>query len=296
MESERTWMACKKHPGHVKFIPYPEFRLENLPGVVRTPERFDCVRNMADRTVRLRVGYTCKERPNDFPFANLGGSHIEHTGTGWVEDVHKHRGSTCPCPKCLKSSSPHQNSYEIIVHTASHVVYNTEEARETQVDFFHDDERSMQMGKTKTVWGLDIFDRDPSSDNCYLRCITHDADLAKKLGCKGKVAVPYEIEPWRVMPRFGDVCVIVSHPHGKPKMVTVGQTETSLNDHEKYRVTYTTETCPGSSGAPVVLLLHDLDPDLIECSIVHSQGRIRDGLNQGSSLTRGWIFGDDRVA
>ena len=291
MESEKTWKACKKHPGHVGFIPYPEFGLEHLPRYVQTPKALARVRHIADRTVRLRVGYTSTERPKKgFPFAGSRGSRIEHTGTGWVEDVHQHPGFTCPCRECLDSVVPQMDSYEIIVHTASHVVYNTEEARETQVDFFYDDERSMQMGKTKTVWGLELFDIDPGSDNCYFRCVTHDADLAKKLGGKEEVAITFEFEPLRFAPVLGDTCVIVSHPHGKSKMVTVGEAETTHNDYENYRVTYTTKTCPGSSGAPV-LVLDDLNLDLIECSIVHSQGNVRDNLNQGSSLKRGWFFG-----
>ena len=100
------------------------------------------------------------------------------------------------------------------------------------------------MGKTKTVWGLDIFDNDPGSDNCYVRCVTHDADLAKKLGGKEKVAIPLEFEPVRFAPLLGDACVIVSHPHGKFKMVTVGEAGTTYNDVELYRVTYTTKNLP----------------------------------------------------
>ena len=95
MKSEK---GLQETPGHVEFMPYPEFRLEHLPELARTSKALARVRHIADSTVRLRVGYTSTKRPKKgFPFAGFRGSRIEHTGTGWVEDVHQHPGFTCPC-------------------------------------------------------------------------------------------------------------------------------------------------------------------------------------------------------
>ena len=52
--------------------------------------------------------------------------------------------------------------------------------------------------------------------------------------------------------------VIVSHPHGKPKKITVGKVKREERLGGLDQLEYYTPTCPGSSGAAVVLV--DKDP------------------------------------
>ncbi|KAK3711615.1 hypothetical protein RRG08_020996 [Elysia crispata] len=286
MESARTWASCSKNPGHAGFIPYPEFRPDHLPVSWHTPERLEIVRIIAEVTVRLRVGYTSMDRPEGFAFHNLRGSNIVHTGSGWIYDIRPNRDVPCPCQECALSPSPHKTWMEIIIATACHVVYNTEEAKLTHVDLFYDDEQARRSGKMKTVLGSQINLTDEGNDTCLLRCATHDNDLCEKLFELRAAAVKAFVDQnaigeWR--PTVDSVCVIISHPHGRPKQVTVGQVKAiEETDGLMNKLTYSACTCPGSSGAPVLPMdtAGSVRPGR---SAVHSIGGISQGFNQSSS-------------
>ena len=53
--------------------------------------------------------------------------------------------------------------------------------------------------------------------------------------------------------------VIISQPHGQPKRITMGklistELDLSLEGVERLKYWYETATCPGSSGAPIILV------------------------------------------
>ena len=289
-ESARTWAVCKKNPGHAGFIPYPELGLGDLPCRHQTRASLDRVRELAGRTVRLRVGYTSRDRPDGYAFSNVRGSDVVHTGSGWMdhvvfnppsvsdsdadsEDIHR----PCPCSECTKGVTPPcQAWYTVWVFTACHVVYNTEEARATQVDFFYDDERAAQDGNVKTVWGYDVSFRDPVRDVCVLACATHDKSLADRLDALclfSRTSKKPSFISQHLKLDFGSVpdCVIVSHPHGQPKQVTIGEILQVENTGTWEVLAYSASTCAGSSGAAVLLLGSD-DVDVTFYPHLHSRG------------------------
>ena len=256
--SPYAWANCTKNPGHTHFIPAPEFCTEHLPNWCADPKVVECVRCLAALTVRLRVTYTSWGRPDGYSFAKNRGSYIQHTGTGWVRNVTLRSGG-CTCPVCSKSSTPSQEWYEVQLETACHVVYNTEEAQTTKVDFFYDDESSKVDGWTETVLAFKTKDPDQEGDNCILFCATHDHELAKMLRAyltKAKKYRLYRDDEVYFSTKWLYLCVIVSHPHGQPKQVTLttNQPTLILKDFHMH-FTYTTDTCPGSSGAPVLVLI-----------------------------------------
>ena len=257
-ESAYAWKNCTKNPGHSQFIPAPEFCLDHLPKWCADPTVVECVRAISALTVRLRVNYTSWGRPDGYSFANHRGSNILHTGSGWVRDI-KVGSGPCRCPECQQSSFPKQVWYEVHLETACHVVYNTEEAQATKADFFYDDEGSREEGWTETIHAVDNIVQDADGDSCVLLCATHNQGLAEMLRMYLKKVVRYRFKkdddicfptPWRYL------CVIVSHPHGQAKKVTVGKCKPNMKKHEFFRscFTYNTPTCPGSSGAPVLTL------------------------------------------
>ncbi|GFO24981.1 hypothetical protein PoB_005148600 [Plakobranchus ocellatus] len=256
-ESAYNWENCTKNPGHANFIPVHELKLDYLPEWCRYQSVLKNVRTIAALTVRLRVFYTSYERPDGYSFSQHRGSDVLHTGSAWIGII-QHFTGTCQCPECANSSSPFKNYYIIHIHTACHVVYNTEEAKSTKVDVFYDDEAAMAESRTKTLTGLSVICKEELRDICIFGCATHDKTLVKYLrGETRKIehAYPYD-RLWKVWFRrkWQRLCVVVSHPHGQPKQVTIGEARKLLLVLEE-NFTYTAETCPGSSGAPVIVLV-----------------------------------------
>ena len=274
-ESSKTWAVCTKNPGHSGFVPYPDFSLDHLPAGRQTAAALTRVRQLGDRTTRLRVGYTSTARPDGYAFSNVRGTKVVHTGSGWLDHVRCNSDLPCPCPDCASSTSPRRKWYTVWVFTACHVVYDANEAKATQVDFFYDEEMSLRDGKVKTIWGFDVSFKDPVRDVCILGCATHDIDLAQQLDklclfsrMSGK---PSFVTPDLKVDTTVQDCVIVSHPHGGPKQVTVGEIEEVENTGTWEILAYSTNTCPGSSGAAVLML----DADKIDVTFyphLHSRG------------------------
>ncbi|GFN83113.1 hypothetical protein PoB_000961900 [Plakobranchus ocellatus] len=181
-ESDSAWNRCRKNPGHLKFIPVAKFCGKHLPQNCWEQMALDYVCNMSTGTVRLRVGYTSARRPRGYSFYTDRGSNILHTGSGWLYALTPGVGP-CQCSRCTGSttSTPHQTWFKIYIDTACHVVFNSEEAKFTTVDFFYDDETARIDGRMKSVSGLELMHKDVADDWCRMICATHDQSLVDKL-------------------------------------------------------------------------------------------------------------------
>ena len=117
---------------------------------------FGQVTELAERTVKLRIGYTSPGRPDGYAFCHMRCSSVIHRGTGWMKHVRARTNQTCPCPDCTASISPHPGVwYQVDVVTPFHVVYNAEEARATKVDFYFDEKTSRRDGEMQTIQAYD---------------------------------------------------------------------------------------------------------------------------------------------
>lgn len=249
---------CTKNPGHEKFMSVQEFLEKHLVKLrdVNTREGF---RSVMDLTVRVRVHYTSNDRPDDDPFSAARGTKLRRSGTGFLVGVYPlDSGEPISCVEC-GGGDPAKTHWGFQVVTANHVVFNTEEARETQVDFFFDDESSEGDGRTKTVSGVRAQNCHPSWDRCTMLCTTCDGDLARRMQSALRHA-PFAAAGIGRYETFlqscgknCDVGLMVSHPHGQPKKITVG--EWRCRDYP--REYYTVPTCPGSSGSRAVRLRRD---------------------------------------
>ena len=222
-------------------------------------------------TVRIRLNWTSGDRPEDDDLAEYRGSNRLRLGTGFIWYVSDPPRIEEPCP-CFECDGKKVRKYWVfLVRTAHHVVYNTEEARAAQVDLFYDDEG----GQKETVWALKASWSRPDGDVCSLECLTCDERLARKITSLNlrRLSVPDTYDQSSSNPkqsgllnRFTKIftrerhehALIVSHPHGQPKRITVGKWRPDVEKQgdERY-VEYNTATCPGSSGAPVFLLYPD---------------------------------------
>ncbi|KAK3760934.1 hypothetical protein RRG08_022342 [Elysia crispata] len=78
------------------------------------------------------------------------------------------------------------------------------------------------------------------------------------------------------------LCVIISHPHGKYKHVTVGEMKGSTEEIFGLTKLYNADTCCGSSGAPVIFPRRRGDlKGWVPIMFAHSQG-LENGLNRSA--------------
>ncbi|KAI8771449.1 hypothetical protein BgiBS90_028168 [Biomphalaria glabrata] len=274
---------CQKNPGHLGFIPISTFSISDLPVGHRDNDLYELIKVTADLTVRINVTKVSHSRPEfwpntdkPYPFRNQIGSTTARSGSGIVGVVKYIDGfehdisrniynvlghkpdteyKTCPCDKCQNSDRPSNVWWEVFVHTATHVVFDEIEASHTSVRLFFDEDDSplVTMDKLKVDY-INI-----ERDRCQLKYITCDATLGNRLctmdehwfALRDKVLNSYTHR------QENKLNFIVSHPHGCPKYVCIGQWTDNAqvaefnDDYDFTQLTYTTGTCPGSSGAMV---------------------------------------------
>ena len=241
-----------------------------MPPELRDPQTLNMVRTTADLTVRLRVHWTSHSRPDDDDLANLRGTLDLRTGSGLITGVEAGQRS-CPCFECYGQT---EKFWFVYLRTARHVVFDTTEAKETKVDLFFDDENCDRDGRMKSLWGMDMEMTDAGDDFCVMRCVLHDESLALQLQeytASAHLGMEFKMTYFTLWGRseFLDhfIILIISHPHGKPKKVTVGKVKHVdvkpsedrdraylLESYGPVVFEYRTATCPGSSGAPILHL------------------------------------------
>ncbi|KAI8780348.1 hypothetical protein BgiBS90_019542, partial [Biomphalaria glabrata] len=288
-------VGCKKNPGHSQFIPVDTFTLKHLPEGLQDNDLYEYIEITADLTVRVDVRMSSQDRPKfwpkttrPYPFYNMSERRNLRTGSGSVRDVNKFQdgvkqnggyGDTdyrkCWCRKCEGSNSPSNVWWEFELYTATHVVFDAIEANHTTLRLFYDREDSqVDIVDKVSVRSVNI-----EADWCWLNCVTCDETLGNKLKgmCKHfqnvweKVYIKYLASRSKHKLTF-----IVSHPHGCSKQVSVGQWKDRLKVGKRSQFTYTTCTCPGSSGAHVHCLGYRDHWTWSE--LVHS-GSLKSGLN-----------------
>ncbi|KAK3769593.1 hypothetical protein RRG08_043980, partial [Elysia crispata] len=259
-ESLRTWRDCLKNPEHEDFMSVQLFEDNYLPRV-RINKQRDELRRIIDLTVRLRVYWTSPDRPDDDELSDHRETKKSRMGTGSIDYVSfPVSDEPCPCVACNGEIT--RMFWKFRVRTATHVVYNTEEAKSTWVDLFYDDDSCKSDGRMRTVKGLEVGAINPENDVCYMICVTHDGALGDRIESTyrnwrdelGSLDLP-SLDFIPSCDRGRRPTLIVSHPHGQPKKITVGQGRAGIHPV----VEYNAATCPGSSGAPV--LWFDSDGD-----------------------------------
>ncbi|KAK6975237.1 hypothetical protein BgiMline_021582 [Biomphalaria glabrata] len=286
---------CKKNPGHRQFIPVNTFTMKHLPEDLQDNDLYEYIKAIADLTVRVDVKMSGPDRPEfwpkttrPYPFYNMSDKRNLRTGSGRVWSVNKFQDGVCQdgsygrtsytkcwCRKCKDLDSPSNVWWEFYVNTATHVVFDNFEASHTTLRLFYDRDES-QVINVDQIRAVDV---NIDYDWCWLKCVTCDKTLGNKLREIEKHFENVWMKVWNKYSASGSkhkLTFIVSHPHGCSKQVSVGQWKDEYKVGDRSKFTYTTCTCPGSSGANVQCLGYD--DHWARFDLVHS-GCFKSGLN-----------------
>ncbi|XP_059158124.1 uncharacterized protein LOC131942331 [Physella acuta] len=263
---------CQKNPGHVGFVPINKFSISDLPADYQDDDLYEFTKALAFRTVRIAVNFTSLLRPefatytkDPYPCYQYRGENNLCTGTGNMISVSKdmeYMGGyrTCPCPKCESSDNPSKVWWKILVATSKHVIFDDSEAKQSSCRLWFDDNNSPVF--KIYGWKTDGLSSDLSdSSNVYF--VTHEIEIFNKLK---EMELTYNLLLLKLHQTYqtrdvNKMTIIVSHPHGCSKQVSVGNWVHrqaacigfgELDNLGKYA--YTNATCPGSSGAMIYRL------------------------------------------
>ncbi|KAI8771259.1 hypothetical protein BgiBS90_027978 [Biomphalaria glabrata] len=266
-DCNRQLKACRKNPGHTEFIPLNSFTIQHLPTDLQDKLLFNFIKVTAELTVKINSHFVSPKRPEfwyktniPYPYYRRRGKALLRVGTGRVWNVWERSGEnkdgkrkTCPCQSCQSSDTPSTVWWNLEILTAAHVVFDDTEAKHSTCKLFYDIESSPEV----IVQGLGIFDTDVKGDITEFVCVTCDRAVAKRLGDMVdffEKVWDIVFEKYKSSSDVNNLTFIVSHPHGGPKQVSLGQWVEKHQEGESqdYKFTYTTCTCPGSSGAPAI--------------------------------------------
>ncbi|XP_059138696.1 uncharacterized protein LOC131927053 [Physella acuta] len=262
-----AYSFCKKNPGHEQFIPVKIFSMFHFPKCCQDNELFELMKAISELTVLVLVRFTSYDRPktssktNSYPFYRNRGSDFLRTGTGMIdlEDCET-LTDACNCKSCQRLGTPDNTGFTFNVVTATHVVFDESEAKNTEFKLFFNDDTS----EVVRVYGVCIESSDVKTDRSVVKCVSHDVKLLERLR---QTWDRYKDLDRIVTCRYkhqmeeNKFCATVSHPHGRTKQVTIGEWthrekcgKVPLLGIPLTRYHYTTATCPGSAGAPVFIL------------------------------------------
>ncbi|XP_059144684.1 uncharacterized protein LOC131931835 [Physella acuta] len=258
-------VSCTKNPGHADFLSVADFSSSHLPEVYQNSRLHDVIDALAGITALIKVYYTSLARPEFHPSTNspypcyhYRGSDVLRTGTARLSQVQKFASvkyrHPCRCHKCQRSTHPSRTWGTVEFFTATHIVFDSTEAcRATCVLGYDTPDSTLTY-----IDGWRVSTADVKDDWCVLTCVTCDTKLLERLQ---ELKSQFNQLCWREQGSLKSLeeerklTIIVSHPHGGPKRISLGRQTQRLvqynGGHKCTKYTYTTGTCPGSSGAPV---------------------------------------------
>ncbi|CAL1535057.1 unnamed protein product [Lymnaea stagnalis] len=266
MEDFKT---CPKNKCHNRFIPMGKFTEQHLPRIHQSNNVFHLMKIVADLTVKVKVSYVSDGRPEFFkdtdhpyPFYDKRKDNVTlRFGTGLIKHVvfmTEEDGPKCQCHKCLHSDEAGKIRGKIYISTAQSLVFDDSEALKTTFQICFDE----LNGPYHCINGLRVTKCNIIDDQCLVECVTCQKSLLNSLELKTTNCIQEMADAnskYNNSKVKDNMTIMVSHPHGCPKHVSIGHWTNRLivrtEDSIKYtKYAYTTPTCPGSIGAFVYIL------------------------------------------
>ncbi|CAL1535080.1 unnamed protein product, partial [Lymnaea stagnalis] len=264
--------SCKKNPGHINFIPFEQFSISDLPDRYKeADDMYDTIKALASITVLINGAFISQDRPEKlsdgtlYPLFNKAGTAAVLNGTGKLTHTKVYTeedDKACPCQDCKLAETPVKKWGTIAVFTAKHVIFDDSEAAAATFEMTYEHARET---KKHILKGVCLEDCDLDLDWCRVTCVEHDTEFVKFVD--KTLICGYENRHNDIVKKYlhseprgkGQMVVIVSHPHGCDKLISVGECVEReevmcVFTHLSTKYKYTTATCPGSSGAPVYVV------------------------------------------
>jgi len=196
---------CKRNPGHPRFIPIQQFKIEDIPKEARCKNIWQIIKDQVLRTVKLTVYYTT-DRPANFDVGVPAASRRGRFGTGWVELF----------DKTITGLTGFKTGKTFMVSTAAHVIFDSLECGETKVEFFFDNNYNCK--EVIEARGHNIVLLNTSLDFCRFLCHTSDTVSGNKIRERLK-DIPTYYPP---VPPMENIAWCISYPHGMAQWLTFG--------------------------------------------------------------------------
>lgn len=230
LESRHRRSTTELYPDKI-WITLEDFNLGHLPELYRDSDVLDFIQAQAALTVKMSVSTISEDRPGSMGRNNS-------TGSGLVTEVVRfteNDSTQCRCKECEHSSSPQKIWAQITVETTPGVVYNQEEADHCTCKFFYDESNcTTELSFSAMRMYTFFLDLEPckrllvyATHNMNLiqkteSLLRHKMNLYKKIQCKFITTTGSILHVPGSIDLNNRLAVIVSHPHGRGKYVTVG--------------------------------------------------------------------------
>uniref|UniRef100_A0A2C9JBU0 RING-type domain-containing protein n=3 Tax=Biomphalaria glabrata TaxID=6526 RepID=A0A2C9JBU0_BIOGL len=308
-------LKCDKNPGHFAYFPMACLKLEQLPSKMRKPEFLRFLQLLGMLTVRIVVKETSTDRHKSDPAFKNTDKDNPRLGTGYVSfqefdlavnvdksSLASEHGKWKTVKNYVKTLVK-KNSEKLYIETNYHLVFDNFEAVNTTVEFFFDDPTRKNVKAVKCVGmkhsGI------PGDSRVVLECKSADQEFISRIHqIKHQLKEVVEKLPRKIKAMMCKKLFIIHHPHGREKHLSYGDSVTvkyivDKNRHGRNRMTrtnnqskelnvrklmqYAADTCPGTSGAPVISFLRGL-PDANGSITYHLDIWIHNGEDRKNKL------------
>ncbi|CAL1534120.1 unnamed protein product [Lymnaea stagnalis] len=275
--------SCEKNPGHHGSYPMNQLTAEQIPSKTRHQDVLTFLQLLSVLTVRIVVNVTSSLHRKVDPSCANGNE--PRFGTGFVSLAKEVTGDSpvggsgqrkWGAVRQFVKSLVKAKSAEIRLETNRHLVFDDTEAANASAEFFFD--RASARG-VKVVKGVTVLHSNVIGDNrSILVCRTTDQSFVDQINQTiQQLLVLVQTLPARAKDTMCRKVFIISHPHGKEKVLSYGdsvQVKYAVNPAtEKGRqvikidrnepnfshlckpmkmLMYSADTCPGSCGGPVI--------------------------------------------
>lgn len=205
---------CEKRHQHCEFIAINEFSLGHLPEDLRDPTVYVWLRNCAPLVVRLiKSGIKATGRACVMP------SEIKNTMT--CDDIH--------CPYRSLYGDVHDTYGGIGIITNKHVIRDNSDSARTRVDFCYNEENDASLW---SELGYVVHVTNKKMDYSVFSCYVHSKDIISFVYTLDNFRnYKWQRIPEKIRIHSKQYAIIISHPHGAPKKISIGKVvESEIKD------------------------------------------------------------------